>query len=68
MYFVSEEANFDLRDAPVTVMWNIDKPVIAAINGAAAGYGIDLTLIADMRIAGESAKMAAVMVKRNLVP
>lgn len=59
---------FDLRDAPITVMWRIDKPVIAAINGAAAGYGMDLSLIADMRIAGESAKMAAVMVKRNVVP
>jgi len=59
---------FDLRDAPITVMWGIDKPVIAAINGAAAGYGMDMSLIADMRIAGESAKMAAVMVKRNVVP
>jgi enoyl-CoA hydratase/carnithine racemase len=59
---------FDLRDAPITVMWGIDKPVIAAINGAAAGYGMDLSLIADMRVAGESAKMAAVMVKRNVVP
>ena len=59
---------FNLRDAPITVMWGIDKPVIAAINGAAAGYGMDLTLIADIRIAAESAKMAAVMVKRNIVP
>lgn len=59
---------FDLRDAPITVMWGIDKPVIAAINGAAAGYGMDMSLIADMRIAGESAKLAAVMVKRNVVP
>ncbi len=59
---------FDLRDAPITVMWGIDKPVIAAINGAAAGYGMDMSLIADIRIAAESAKMAAVMVKRNVVP
>lgn len=59
---------FDLRDAPITVMWSIDKPVICAINGAAAGYGMDITLIADIRIAGESAKMAAVTAKRNVVP
>lgn len=59
---------FDLRDAPITVMWNIDKPVIAAINGPAAGYGMDLTLIADIRIASENAKMAAIMAKRNVVP
>jgi enoyl-CoA hydratase/carnithine racemase len=59
---------FNLRDAPITVMWNLDKPVIAAVNGGAAGYGMDLAMLADMRIAGESAKMAAVMVKRNIVP
>ena len=59
---------FDLRDAPINVMWNIDTPVICAVNGAAAGYGMDLTLLADMRIASESAKMAAVTAKRNVVP
>ncbi len=61
-------ALFDLRDAPINVMWNIDTPVICAVNGAAAGYGMDLTLLADIRIAGESAKMAAVTAKRNVVP
>ena len=59
---------FDLRDAPVTVMWNIDTPVICAVNGAAAGYGMDMTLLADIRIAGASAKFAAVTAKRNVVP
>ena len=49
-------------------MWNIDTPVICAVNGAAAGYGMDLTLLADIRIASESAKMAAVTAKRNVVP
>lgn len=59
---------FDLRDAPITVMWNIDTPIVCAVNGAAAGYGMDLTLLCDIRIAGESAKMAAVTAKRNVVP
>ena len=59
---------FNLREAPITVMWNIDTPVICALNGAAAGYGMDLTLLCDMRIAAESAKMAAVTAKRNVVP
>jgi len=59
---------FDLRDAPINVMWNIDTPVVCAINGAAAGYGMDLTLLADIRIASTSAKMAAVTAKRNVVP
>lgn len=59
---------FDLRDAPINVLWNIDTPVICAINGAAAGYGMDMTLLCDMRIMGASAKMAAVTAKRNVVP
>ena len=59
---------FDLRDAPINVMWSIDKPVICAVNGAAAGYGMDITLLCDIRIASENAKMAAVTAKRNVVP
>lgn len=59
---------FDLRDAPVNVMWNIDTPIVCALNGAAAGYGMDLALLCDIRIAAESAKMAAVTAKRNVVP
>ncbi len=59
---------FDLRDAPLTVMWRMDTPVICALNGAAAGYGMDITLLCDMRIAAGSAKMAAVTAKRNVVP
>lgn len=59
---------FDLRDAPITVMWNLDTPIICAMNGAAAGYGMDITLLCDMRIAAESSKMAAVTAKRNVVP
>lgn len=59
---------FDLRDAPITVMWNIDTPIVCALNGAAAGYGMDITLLCDIRIAAESAKMAAVTAKRNVVP
>jgi enoyl-CoA hydratase/carnithine racemase len=59
---------FDLRDAPINVMWNIDTPIVCALNGAAAGYGMDIALLCDMRVAGESAKMAAVTAKRNVVP
>ncbi|MCZ6502190.1 MAG: enoyl-CoA hydratase-related protein [Gammaproteobacteria bacterium] len=59
---------FDLRDAPINVMWNIDTPIICALNGAAAGYGMDITLLCDIRIAAESAKMAAITAKRNVVP
>ena len=59
---------FDLREAPITVMWNIDTPIVCALNGAAAGYGMDITLLCDIRISAESGKMAAVTAKRNVVP
>ncbi|MFT7651548.1 MAG: enoyl-CoA hydratase/carnithine racemase [Limisphaerales bacterium] len=59
---------FDLRDAPINVMWHCDTPIICAINGAAAGYGMDLTLLCDMRIMSDNAKLAAVTAKRNVVP
>jgi enoyl-CoA hydratase/carnithine racemase len=59
---------FSLDKSPITALWEMDKPVIAAINGAAAGFGMDMALLADMRIMSENAKMAATMVKRNVVP
>ncbi len=59
---------FDLRDAPINVMWHTDTPIICAINGAAAGYGMDVTLLCDMRIMASNAKLAAVTAKRNVVP
>ncbi len=49
---------FDLRDAPPTVLHNLDTPTVCSLNGGAAGYGLDLALGCDIRIAAESAKLA----------
>ena len=44
-----------------------DKPVIVAVNGAAVGWGMDLTLFGDIRIASEAAKFGELFIKRGLV-
>lgn len=57
-----------MRNMPPAVMTTIDSPVICAVNGAAAGYGLDLTLGADMRIMGASGKLSTTFLRRGLVP
>lgn len=42
-------------------------PVIAAVNGPAIGWGMELALFADIRIASENAKFSEMFVKRGLV-
>lgn len=44
-----------------------DVPIIAAVNGAAVGWGMELALMADIRVASERAKFAELFVKRGLV-
>jgi enoyl-CoA hydratase/carnithine racemase len=44
------------------------KPVIAAINGAAVGVGITMTLPMDVRIVAEGAKLGFVFARRGIVP
>jgi enoyl-CoA hydratase/carnithine racemase len=50
---------FDLAHAPPTVLHTMDKPTICALNGRAAGYGMDLALGCDIRVASDRAKLAA---------
>lgn len=49
-------------------MQDIDKPVIAAVNGLATGGGVDIALMCDMRFAARSAKFAETYVKMGLIP
>ena len=45
----------------------LGKPLIAAVNGSAVGWGMELALYADIRIASEKAVFAELFVKRGLV-
>lgn len=49
-------------------LYNLLKPVIAAINGPAVGFGATMTLPMDVRLASDSARMGFVFSKRGIVP
>jgi enoyl-CoA hydratase/carnithine racemase len=64
----SNPGEIDLRNAPPIVLHNLDTPTICALNGGSAGYGLDLALGCDIRIAAESAKLNPGFAKRGIVP
>lgn len=50
------------------IIWNMEKPVIAAVNGACAGGGMGLALACDFVMAAKSAKFIQSFVKIGLIP
>jgi enoyl-CoA hydratase/carnithine racemase len=48
--------------------WELNTPIIAAINGAAVGMGITYPMMWDIRVAAEDAKLGFVFTRRGLVP
>lgn len=47
--------------------WQVRKPIIAAINGAAVGVGLTMPLQYDIRVAATDAKLAFLFVRRGIV-
>ena len=54
--------------AIVRKLWNLEKPTIAAVNGAAYGLGCGVALSCDIRIASENARFAEAFIRNGLIP
>jgi enoyl-CoA hydratase/carnithine racemase len=72
-------ATFDTSRAPAGIprdgggritlrLYECKKPLIAAINGAAVGVGVTMTLPMDVRIASDKARFGFVFARRGIVP
>jgi enoyl-CoA hydratase/carnithine racemase len=65
-----ERSRGELREPRLTpaagVLLQTDIPIIAAVNGAAVGWGMELALMADIRVASQQARFGELFVKRGL--
>lgn len=52
----------------VKSLYNLEVPLIAAVNGAAIGLGCDVACMADVRIAADHAKFGVTFLKLGLIP
>ena len=53
---------------PNVLPWQLDKPVIAAINGHAVGVGLTYPMMCDIRFVAENAKLQFAFVRRGVIP
>ncbi|MGA7764214.1 MAG: enoyl-CoA hydratase/isomerase family protein, partial [Candidatus Binataceae bacterium] len=63
-----ERPNEELLDAPYPVMFELTKPIIAAINGHANGGGLEQALCCDIRVAADHAQFGLGEVRLGWLP
>jgi len=61
-------SHISTREIPTVTLNRIDTPVLGVINGAAAGYGLDLALGCDLRLMSDRAKLLPGFARRGIVP
>jgi enoyl-CoA hydratase/carnithine racemase len=64
----SRKTILEMVGSVVLAFEQMNKPVIAAINGVAAGIGLSFALACDIRIASEEARFSAIWRRRGLIP
>jgi enoyl-CoA hydratase/carnithine racemase len=63
----AERARAEVRRTPLHP-WEVRKPILAALNGAAVGVGLTMPLQYDLRIAARDAKLGFLFVRRGVNP
>ncbi|MDD5191320.1 MAG: enoyl-CoA hydratase/isomerase family protein [Dehalococcoidales bacterium] len=63
-----ENSRLPMRNSLYLQFQQCPKPIICAVNGVAAGGGLDMALACDIRIASDKARFAEVFVRRGMIP
>lgn len=65
---VAARARMQTRHAMINAIANLEKPVIAAVRGVAAGIGFSMAMACDLILASDNAKFSQIFKKIGLVP
>lgn len=65
---VAGRARMQTRHAMINAIVNLEKPVIAAVRGAAVGIGFSIAMACDLIIASDNAKFSQIFKKIGLIP
>jgi 2-(1,2-epoxy-1,2-dihydrophenyl)acetyl-CoA isomerase len=65
---ISARERMKRRHRMIQNLVNLEKPVVAAVNGACVGIGFSIALACDLIVAGESARFSQIFKKIGLVP